>query len=1013
MHKLLGSILVFFLLSQLCQPRAKAVTLLESGKPVEGSLTPNDVHEYQVKLAAGEFLHLVIDQTGTDIVASLFSPQSLKLIEKEDFTGFQQSIVISLIVEEAGTYRLALGWRKTSSVGGRYRIEVSDIRQAVPSDKKRIAAEKIFEEAEHLANQDTPDAYRRSLPKYEEAAAIWHELSDARWEAEALDNEGWAYGRLHDSATAIDYHLRALPLIHSVHNNQSESAALQSVAVLYFYTGELRKSLEYYLRALPVERALADKNGEGITLNKIADIYQNLGDLQQSLEYFSQALHLQREIGNRTGEAASLRGIGTVYARLGEPENALEYLNQAVSLFRAAGDRLEESVTLGRIGMVHLSNGSPRKAVALYEQALRKSQEAGYRSSAARALSGLGQAWSELGEPQKALEYYDQALAVSRDAGDHQGEGWTLVRIGGAHLALGHPQQALEPLSQGQALLASVGDRVGQASALYDAARAERVLGHLSESREKIERAISMHESVRGAIAGDEMRTSYSATGRKQYEFRVDLLMQLHREHPAEGWNGKALQASEHARARGLLDLLGESHADVREGVEPALLERERSLEALLQAKTSYRVRGHGEDPTVLEKELPTLLTAYEETEAEIRARSPRYAALTQPQPLTSAEIQRELLDADTELLEYATGDDRSFLWVVTPDSLMSYELPARTEIEAAARGAYEELMLPGGSSLANATNKLSRMLLGPLDGKLSAKRLLVVVEGALQYVPFGALHTARGLPLIVEHEIVSLPSASTLAILRSQLEVRKPAPKLIAVLADPVFDPNDPRVSRGIISASRPLPDYLERSAKDTGLLRFDRLVSSRREADAIVALAGEKNSWKVLDFDASRRTATSGMLAQYRIVHFASHGLLDSHHPELSGIVLSLVDRQGRVEDGFLQAHEIYNLKLNAELVVLSACQTALGKDVRGEGLISLTRAFMYAGAPRVVASLWRVPDQATAELMKRFYRAMLSEHVKPAAALQAAQISLQKDKRWEAPYYWAGFILQGEWK
>jgi len=260
----------------------------------------------------------------------------------------------------------------------------------------------------------------------------------------------------------------------------------------------------------------------------------------------------------------------------------------------------------------------------------------------------------------------------------------------------------------------------------------------------------------------------------------------------------------------------------------------------------------------------------------------------------------------------------------------------------------------------------------------------------------------------------VTLPSASTLAILRQEMEGRSAAPKLAVVLADPVFSPDDPRVSPTSQPRLHALPsDKLERSAQDTGLVNFDRLVASRREADAIVALAGEHLSNEALDFDASLETATSPDLSQYRIVHFATHALLNSQHPELSGIVLSLVDRQGRPQDGFMQAQEVYNLRLNADLVVLSACQTALGKEVEGEGLIGLTRGFMYAGAPRVLASLWRVPDRATMVLMRRFYSGILSKGLPAAAALREAQAAMRAEKQRAAPYYWAGFTLQGEWK
>jgi CHAT domain-containing protein len=254
---------------------------------------------------------------------------------------------------------------------------------------------------------------------------------------------------------------------------------------------------------------------------------------------------------------------------------------------------------------------------------------------------------------------------------------------------------------------------------------------------------------------------------------------------------------------------------------------------------------------------------------------------------------------------------------------------------------------------------------------------------------------------------------------MRREMSERRRAAQTVAVLSDPVFHPEDPRVKRAKSSEEKANGDEsktesdLVRSAKETGLTSFERLIHTRDEAEAIVALVPPEQGFKALDFAASRATVMNAGLDQYRIVHFATHGLLNSRRPELSGIVLSLVDEEGRAQEGFLRAYEIYNLKLNAELVVLSACSTALGKEIKNEGLAGLTRGFMYAGTPRVIASLWNVRDEATAELMKRFYRNLLIGKSPPAAALREAQISMWREPRWAAPYYWAGFALQGEWR
>jgi CHAT domain-containing protein len=259
----------------------------------------------------------------------------------------------------------------------------------------------------------------------------------------------------------------------------------------------------------------------------------------------------------------------------------------------------------------------------------------------------------------------------------------------------------------------------------------------------------------------------------------------------------------------------------------------------------------------------------------------------------------------------------------------------------------------------------------------------------------------------VVEHEVVSLPSASVLAVLRRETEGRKPPGKAIAVLADPVFEPDDPRLRPAVRRALR------DSGAGRGETLGFPRLAATRQEADAIVAMAPGGMTLRAIDFDASRSTAMSPELAQYRIVHFATHGVFDNENPGLSAIILSMLDEHGQPQDGFLRLHDIYGLHLPADLVVLSACSTALGKQVRGEGLVGIVRGFMYAGAKRVVASLWKVDDDATGELMRDFYREMIEENRSPAAALRQAQLAVWRQNRWRSPFYWAAFVLQGEWR
>ncbi len=442
------------------------------------------------------------------------------------------------------------------------------------------------------------------------------------------------------------------------------------------------------------------------------------------------------------------------------------------------------------------------------------------------------------------------------------------------------------------------------------------------------------------------------------------------------------------------------------------------------------------EAAAAVRRRIEELLTQLLAIEAELKAHSPRYAALTQPAPLGLTEIQSAVTDDATLLLEYSLGEERSYLWAVTATSFSSYELPPRTVIEAAARRCYElltarnryvkfetadekrERVKQADADYPAAATALSNVLLGPVATQLGRKRLLIVPDGALEYLPFAALTVPRQgsapfMPLMLEHEVTSIPSASTLAVLRRELHGRAPAEKVVAVFADPVFDKADERVTGDLsraVGGHHGAPEVQE-PASD-GSTALPRLPYTRQEAEAILALAPSTGRKAALGFEANRAAAMSDELIKYRIIHFATHSFLDSMHPELSGIALSMLDRQGKPQNGFLRAHEVFNLKLGAELVVLSGCRTGLGKEVKGEGLYGMTRGFMYAGSKRVVVSLWDVQDQATARLMSDFYRGLLGpKRPHAAAALRAAQISIWREGRWQAPYYWAGFVLQGE--
>jgi tetratricopeptide (TPR) repeat protein len=1079
---------------------------LEPGKPVERELSGGGPHFYKITMTSGQYLRIAVSQRGIDVLVTLFTPDGKKIGEVDSRHVIEGSENFSVIAESSGEYRIEARSAEKTAKAGRYEIKVAELREATTEDKYRVAAESLSREAGRL-KRGTLEAKKEGIEKYQEALELYRKAGDHKGEAETIKNIGAIYYSLGEMQKALEKFTEYLSITRVTGNRRWESAALHNIGSIYREWGEMQKSLEKFNESLSISRDIGDREGEAGTLREIGAVYWSLGDMQRALEKFNDALPILQAVGNRSGEASTLNNIGVAYAILGEMQKALEKFNEAMkirrvlgdrngeviiinniggiyqklgdlrtgldkwnealTICREIGDRIGEAYALKNIGGTYRSLGEMRKALEKFNDALSILQTVGDRRQEAITLSDIGEVYQSLGETQKALEMYNEALRISRSVGNRDGEAAALKNIGLVNQSLGERQKALENFNEALSIRRAVGNIYGEADTMLGIARLEEEQGNLTLAHQAIERAIAIVESVRANVGLQQLRTSYMASRQKYYESYIDILMKQHRENPSAGFDAAAFAISERSRARSMLDLLMESRINIRQGVDSSLLERERSLQRLLNAKAAaqFALLSGKHTPAQAEavaKDIASITTEYEELKAQIRKRSPRYADLTQPQPLGLAEIQRQVLDSDTLLLEYSLGDDASYLFVVSPTSITIHRLPNLAELEVATRRVRDLLTAPQpqpGDTEAKyqarikearenywpRAAELSRMLLGPAASQLGGKRLLIVADGPLQYLPFGALpapetegqrdketrgqgdrgtrrqgksplptpHSPPPVPLIVDHEIVHLPSASTLAVLRRDLDGRQPAAKTVAVLADPVFSADDARVKSGAkAQTGEEAPPDLTRAISDVRG-ELSRLLLTRDEAEAILSVAPRTDGFGALDFRANRTTATSDELSRYRIVHFATHGLLNSEHPELSGVVLSLVDERGQPQDGFLRLHEIFNLRLPAELVVLSACQTGLGKEVKGEGLVGLTRGFMYAGAARVVASLWQVNDAATAELMKRFYRRMLKDGMRPAAALRAAQIEMWKKPQWQSPFYWGGFALQGEWK
>jgi CHAT domain-containing protein/Tfp pilus assembly protein PilF len=1023
--------------------------LVTIGKPVAREIRGGEQHAYQVTLSAGQYARVTVEQKGIDIVLALLGADGNPLVKVDNnLSGTRGLEVVSLVAELSGNYVFTVGSLEKGAGAGRYELRLEDVRTATDADRTRVTAERSYFAAAQLQAKRT-ESRRKVLEQYGEALRLMREAGDRRGEAMSLTNMGTLYNVLGEPQKAIEYLDQASTVWNTVGDRHLEAITLLIKAGAYYVVGEPNKALDACNVALPVMRAVGDQSGEAGTLIQIGAVYRLFGEPQKALDYFTQGLVLRRALGDRRNEGTALNNVGAVYDLLGDSQKALHYFDEALTVARGIKDPRLEAVALSNIGTIYNLLEEPDNALRHLDQALAVARANSDRRAEAGVLTHMGTAYILARDQPKAVEYLERALQLRLAVSDRQGEAITLNHLGRAFGKMGQTQKALEYYDKALPIWRTVGDRSGEAAALYGMARGQSDLGDLLRARELTEAALAITSTIRTKVASRYLRASYFASVQDIYKLQIDLLMRLHRRQPANGFDVAALKAYEQARARSLIDMLAEASADIRQGVDPGLLARERSVQQLLNAEADRQMRLFGGQPTAesvgaVRRKIEDLSAQLHAIEAELKTRNPRYAALTQPAPLGLTEIQTAVTDDSTLLLEYSLGEERSYLWAVTATSFSSYELPPRATIEAAARRCYElltarnqyvkfetadekrERVRQADVEYPKAARALSEILFGPIASQFGRKRLLIVPDGALEYLPFAALTVpnqespanARSsqpseetfVPLMVQHEVTSIPSASTLAVLRRELHGRAAAEKVVAVFADPVFDKSDERVTR---DSSRNAGGHHGAPTKPSDeATPFQRLPYTRQEAEAILALVPSRGRKAALGFDANRAAAMSDDLSKYRIIHFATHSFLDSTNPELSAIALSMLDRQGRPQEGFLRSHEVFNLRLGAELVVLSGCRTGLGKQVKGEGLYGMTRGFMYAGSKRVLVSLWDVQDQATARLMTDFYRGLLgSKPSSTPAALRAAQIAIWRERRWQAPYYWAGFVLQGE--
>jgi CHAT domain-containing protein len=867
----------------------------------------------------------------------------------------------------------------------------------------------------------------------------------------------------------------ALNLYTAAKNSSGIAAAHNELGDLYLRQGQYPVALENYQKALEgflgfekkdvVGAAVGlgdDKFNANLMLAKIGDVNFRLGKDAEARSAYGRMVVEKPEgaaqkVGRRFGGLSAITsGISTGRVSVAAPTGGVTTLLEAKKeLDQYRVSIVYSSYELG-MGRLDYANGDFESARKHFENAL---EAAG---SSLAGIAGLGQvrrfraaSRTSLGDVALRTGKFKDATKFYNDAKKGALEDKRLDLMWPAQRGLGRSLwlQAMQEKDPKKSI-----------------ALREQAVANYRESLGTI-------ETLRqGSLRADESRTTFLATTKDVFDEAASanaamaLLTAGSTGSPLSGkaleYASEAFRINEQSRARSLLDLLSETNAAITEGVPAELLKRKQEnldrQQDIADILTGINVSTEElkKKPAELDAELEKLQTEYEEIENQIRTASPRYASLTANKPMTLAEVQGSVLDDQTVLVEYALQADDSYLFAVSKTAVSLFKLPSRgtvdkyaTDLRAqlipsklqrrivgidvaeANRGLGIAATAPADTAaFVAASNALYKVALEPAAAMIGEKRLMVVADGALNYIPFEVLlktadagDFASLAYLVKSNEIVYAPSASVVGAIKQQRATTNS--RAVLVIADPVFNSNDARAKKGTTAATTDAEvrglgiqsaladvDGNAPAAPSTTMegLPLARLNGTRVEAEQISKLAktsgGQADVW--LDLDASEENLGTRDISKYRIIHVATHGLLNAERPQFTGVVLSLVGNKTR--DGFVRTDEVFNLHLGSPLVMLSACETGLGKEKRGEGVMGLTRAFMYAGAPTVGVSLWSVADKSTADLMTDFYQRLLSASAgtTSSGALRGAQLAMISGKKYSAPFYWAPFVLVGDW-
>jgi CHAT domain-containing protein len=829
---------------------------------------------------------------------------------------------------------------------------------------------------------------------------------------------------------------QALELSQKMGDKKRILVAMLYLGSAYYDQGRRPEALEVFQNTAALARETNNQKGLSRALNNIAGVLGDLGRYEESISYLYQCLDVARTLGDQPMQFTALLNVGQLYIRLGDPDKAEAPLLESLRIGREMKhselvnnpSKVATEASLRLLGDMEIARERFQPALKYLNQ-VRESHPDNAQAQI-ELLDSLAVAHQRLGEYQKASELLQEAIPIAEKA-NSAGYPLLVANLGEAQESLGQLNEALTSEDRALAELRQTGGNSDEEWLI------ERRIGHIDRALARNEEALahyvnSIHaiELLRATALNTEIgRASFAGRSRMVYAEAADLLYDMHRE-------AEALEMAELGRARAFLDILAMSRSGIPDELRPEQRKREDEILAHISAvqKNLWKENIAPDEERKLKAELTSAEDDLETFHLEVRHSNPRYASIQYPEPVNVSSMQKDLLDEQSVLVEFLLGEKRSLVWAVSKEKLSVGVLPPRKEIEEevsayrkALTGKISTLTLVASlAEIAPAGRKLYRSLLQPVENALVGARSFVIVpDGALDYLPFETLvlparHGASGengpVYLLEKFSIVYGPSASALVVVKEMNREEDHPRKTLLAFGDPLIDVPAGPAENGVTATRAPSEEPESKSAATVAEeyaergFSFSRLPYTRAEVLGISRLYSPNQRQVYLGEWAREETVKTENLEAYRYIHFASHAFVDEIHPSRSGILFSRGSLSA--EDGMLQMGEIMRLKLNADLVTLSACSTGLGKLVNGEGILGLTRAFFYAGARNVAVSLWNVNDASTSTLMKAFYL-NLNRGLSKSAALRQAKLTLLRSKEsvWHHPYYWAAFVLVGE--